>query len=142
MILEIVPKIVPTHITKSPKLEDALKAIAEDDPLLTLWMAVSPTHEEAMKEFEAALDKWLATKSFQRPRGVELTCQDLGCEFPWDSIGDEAKQELQEFCDARNQIVHRGGKPEIRRERTDACIELVPKIAEPVNAMVVKKYGI
>lgn len=61
LVLEIVPK----HAPSSSNLTDALKAIAKTDPGLSLRVALVKNDDDREAEFRAALDEFLAAKSFQ-----------------------------------------------------------------------------
>ncbi len=137
---DAVLEVVPRHGVHSPELADALKAIAKEDPSLPLRVALKRSQAEAIEEFRAALDAWLSTKSFQGPEAVVRACRYMGFGFDWGAVGEDAQSRLGSFVDERNAIVHRGGKPYIRRDKAQECIDLVARIAEAVNAEIVTRF--
>lgn len=137
---DVVLEIVPKHGATSPELADALKAIAREDPSLALRVALKRNQAEAADEFRAALDAWLSTKSFQGPEAVVRACRYIGIDFDWGAMQGGAAAKLRNFSEERNLIVHRGGKPYIKRDKAQDCIDLVASIAQAVNDQLVQRY--
>lgn len=140
LILEIVPKYGP----KSSQLTDALKAIARTDPGLSLRVALAPSQADRQQEFKAALDEWLATKSFHGPAKVTAAMEYVACPITWpdfdQATGTSAAKELTRVTDERHEIVHRGKKPYIRRDLAEKANNLIAAIAEHIDGEVTKLY--
>jgi hypothetical protein len=140
LILEIVPK----HAPSSSNLTDALKAIAKSDPGLSLRVALVKNDDDREAEFRAALDEFLAAKSFQGPAKVMTAVEYVACPVTWADLdaatGVSAAKELQRITNDRHDIVHRGQKPYVRRRLAEQTIELISPIAAHIDAEVGRLY--
>jgi hypothetical protein len=140
LILEIVPKYAP----RSSQLSDALKAIAKSDPGLSLRVALAGSAADRQAEFRAALDDWLATKSFHGPAKVAAALEYVACPITWDDFDNETgvstADELARVTDERHEIVHRGKKPYIRRHLAEDANNLIAAIAGRIDREVANLY--
>lgn len=141
---ELILEVVPEHGGDRNELTDALRAIAREDPALSLRVALAPDAAARTREFRSALDMWLAAKSFQGAAAVTRALSYLGCSMPWTAFdaatGANTADRLEHFTRMRHGIVHRGERPFIRRAQASECCELVSAIASTIEAAVSSKY--
>jgi hypothetical protein len=140
LIMEIVPKYAP----RSSQLSDALKAIAKSDPGLSLRVALAQSDADRWEEFGAALEDWLATKSFHGPAKVAAALEYVACPITWDDLDAVTEvstaEELARVTDERHEIVHQGKKPYIRRHLAEEANNLIAAIAQHIDREVTKLY--
>lgn len=140
LIMEIVPKYAP----RSSQLTDALKAIAKSDPGLSLRVALAQSDADRRDEFGAALEDWLAAKSFHGPAKVATALEYVACPVTWDDFDAVTEvataQELTRVTDERHEIVHRGRKPYIRRQLAEEANNLIAAIAGHIDGEVTNLY--
>ena len=141
---DLVLEIVPEHAPNSPHLREALKAIAKNDPGLSLRVALAGDDRARKDEFRAALEDWLATKSFHGPEKVVMAFGYVGCSIEWDEFnqetGTDAAKELSRITDERHSIVHNGQRPYTRRALAGQSHDLIAKIAALIDREVCKLY--
>jgi hypothetical protein len=137
---DLVLEVVPERGVHSPQMADALRAIAKDDPSLPLRVALAKDRTEAQAEFRAALDVWLSAKSFQGPDAVVRALGFVGHRTTVaqlePAIGSGWAKQLADWTVMRHDIVHRAKMPYIRRIPAGECVELITKIAEAVDYLV------
>lgn len=109
---ELVLEVVPQHAPKSGAVTEALRAIAKQDPGLSLRVALAPSDSARKQEFKDALEEWLATKSFHGPAKLSAALEYVACPIEWKDFdkatGVSAAKELTRVTDERHEIVHRG----------------------------------
>lgn len=130
---------VPRGGVRSGALADALKRIAKDDPSLALRVALADDGDARREEFREALDGWLSTQSFQGPDAVIRALKLIGKETTAASLDVKIRakwtDDLTKWTKSRHGMVHRGGKPYVRRTDAVACRELIHKIADVVDSI-------
>jgi hypothetical protein len=141
---DLILEIVPEHGPKSSHMSDALKAIARNDPTLSLRVALATSPSDSRNEFRAALAEWLASKSFHGPEKVIQALGYLNCQLTWSdldiAIGRETAKELTKITNDRHAIVHEGKKPYIKRDLAEQANTLVAALARHIDAEVCKLY--
>jgi hypothetical protein len=140
LILEVVPKFGP----QTSQLHAALKAIAKEDPGLSLRVALATTEADRQAEFKAALGDWLNTKSFHGPDKVAQALGYVGCPVDWEAMktaaGVGAAPDLEKITKQRHSIVHEGKKPTINRWPAEAAGNLVNALASHIDGRVCAMY--
>lgn len=138
---DLILEIIPTFGGETAALREALREIGKSDPGLALRVILAPDKEA---EFRAALDDWLSTKSFQGVTQVNKAVAYLGLQEPWARVeewtGRSAKSRLEHFTQMRHRIIHRGYKPQLKKEDAVECVDLVEKIAQEIDGQIVFKY--
>jgi hypothetical protein len=133
LVLEIIPK----RGVQSDSLRDALKAIAKEDPSLSLRVALAKGDEARRAEFRTALDSWLSAKSFQGPEAVLRALGLIGCPLTTADIETRLcrpwTERLGHFTQMRHQMVHRGQSPYIRRHDAGESVDLVAGLVEVID---------
>jgi hypothetical protein len=141
---DLVLEIVPQFGGNTSGLKDALRAIAKDDPSLSLRMQLAPDGASRTGEFKKALGEWLDTKSFQGPFQVVNAMTYVGVVLDWadfdQATGTNSAQRLTHFTAMRHEIVHRGARQRIVRGDAEECVLLVDAIAEKINSEAVQWY--
>lgn len=142
LVLEEVPK----RNVYNEEMADAFRSIAKDDPTLALRVALAENKTARQKEFREALGGWLALKSFQGPEAVVRALGYLGHRTTVAAlepdIGNQWARRLTEWTKMRHGMVHRAETPYIRRTDAEACVQLVVRIVEVTDSIVVgKKRG-
>ena|SRR5215203_3028731 len=141
---DLVLEIVPEHAPKSPHLSEALRAIAKNDPGLSLRVALAGNERARKDEFRAALGDWLATKSFHGPGKVDMALGYVGCTIRWEEFdqetGKDAAKELSRITEERHAIVHTGQRPYTRRKLAEQSHELIAAMAKLIDREVCGLY--
>ena len=141
---DVILEVVPAHGPKSSHIQDALKAIAKNDPGLSLRVALASSPGESREEFRAALAEWLSTKSFHGPEKVTQALGYLNCSISWSDLdkatGEQAAKELTKVTEDRHAIVHEGKKPYIRRNLAEQANTLVADLVRHIDGEVCKLY--
>lgn len=142
---ELVLEVVPKFGGNRQALTDALRAIAKDDPGLSLRLALAPDGASKEDEFRVALDDWLERKSFQGVARVANALTYVGVSL---GIGDfdqhtgvNTAERLEHYTDLRHRIVHRGAKPAVVRNNAQQCVDLIARMAKAINAEAVAFYN-
>lgn len=144
LLHELVLEVVPKFGGNRQALGDALRAIAKDDPGLSLRLALAPDGSSKEVEFRAALDDWLEKKSFQGVArvanaltyvGVALTIGDFD-----QHTGVNTAERLEHYTELRHQMVHRGAKPSVVRNHAQECVDLIASMAGAINTEAVLLY--
>lgn len=142
---ELVLEIVPTFGGDRSALKDAFRAIAKDDPGMSLRLALATDDETRKAEFRNALGDWLETKSFQGVGQVQSALQYAGNNLTLPDLdaatGTDTAKQLAFYTKMRHQIVHRGARPNIRRARAGECVSLVREMGKAINIESVKLYN-
>lgn len=142
---ELVLEIVPRFGGNRHALVDALRAIAKDDPGLSLRLALAPDGTTKEAEFRAALDDWLEKKSFQGVTkvlnaltyvGVTLTIADFDAH-----TGVDTAERLEYFTRMRHNVVHRGAKPSVVRSSAQQCVDMIANMGSVINDEGVRYYN-
>ncbi|GGM84364.1 hypothetical protein GCM10012275_63790 [Longimycelium tulufanense] len=140
LILEIVPK----HAPKNEHVQKALSAIAKSDPGLVLRVSLAPDDKSRRDEFRDALAAWLENQSFHGPKKVMIALDHVGCTLKWSEFDSKTEidtaTELDRVTKERHGIVHRGEKPDVRKDPAEKTVDLIETIAKTVDAAVIKHY--
>ncbi len=140
LVLEIVPKFGGDR----QALAGALRAIAKDDPGLSLRLSLAPDGVSKEDEFRSALDDWLERKSFQGVAhvvnalayaGVDLSIEDFD-----QHTGVHTAERLDHYTNLRHRIVHRGARPAVNRGHAQECLDLIAAMARAINTEAVACY--
>lgn len=140
LILEVVPK----YGARSTQLATALRAIAKNDPGLSLRVALAPTDSDRRHEFTEALGDWLSTKTFHGPDKVDDALGYVACSVAWEDLdkacGCDAKADLAKITRQRHEIVHEGKRPRTTRSQAEAAANLVAALAKHIDTRVCSHY--
>jgi hypothetical protein len=141
---ELVLEIVPTFGGNRAALADALRAIAKEDPGLSLRMALAPDTASKTDEFRSALDDWLERKSFQGAAKVSAALGYIGCDLDLSAFdqhtGVKTAERLEHYTKMRHDIVHRGLKPQIVRSSAGECVRLIEEMGKVINQSALQFY--
>jgi hypothetical protein len=142
---ELVLEVVPKFGGNRQALADALRAIAKDDPGLSLRLALAPDGSSKEDEFRAALDDWLEKKSFQGVARVSNALTYVGVNL---TIGDfdqhtgvNTAERLEHYTKMRHNIVHRGAKPALVRNNAQECVDVISKMGTAINSEAIGFYS-
>ena len=141
---ELVLEVVPKFGGDKAAMTEPLRAIAKEDPSLSLRVALAPDGADRKEEFRKALGEWLDRKSFQGVQQVHSALSYVGITkslTDFDATtGKNTAERLAHFTGLRHKIVHRGFKPDIKRDVAIECIDLIAAIANEVNSDIVAMY--
>lgn len=138
---DLVLEVVPQFGGNKAALSEALRAIAKDDPSLSLRMALAPDVETREDEFRTALDAWLERKSFQGAGKVSAALTYVGSNLTLGALdantGVHTAERLQYYTKMRHDMVHRGQRPAVVRSKAAECVDLIAAMAKAINADLV-----
>ncbi|GMA22270.1 hypothetical protein GCM10025864_44960 [Luteimicrobium album] len=137
---ELILEIVPRFGGNGDALHEPLRNIARDDPALALRVALAPTPERRREELQAALDKWLESKSFHGVSAVVNGLKYCGVDLSEVGLPTNWRARVEHFTEMRHKIVHRGMRPSLTVENATECVDLMGRLAANINDEAVKKY--
>jgi hypothetical protein len=141
---ELVLEIVPQFGGNRAALSEALRAIAKEDPSLSLRLALVP-QAQAREEFRKALDEWLEKKSFQGVSRVSSALTYVGVTLTMNDFDHYTElptaERLEQYTAMRHNIVHRGARPAVVRNTAGECVEMIAKMGNAINAQAVRLYN-
>lgn len=142
---ELVLEVVPTFGGNTKALADALRAIAKEDPALSLRLALAPDGSSKQEEFRLALDDWLEKKSFHGVRMVANAMTYVGfnlliTDFDQHTLVNTAER-LEHYTQMRHNIVHRGARPAVVRNNAQECVDVIAAIVFAINAKAIELYN-
>jgi hypothetical protein len=138
-ITELILELVPKFGGNGEAMKQPLTEISKADPSLPLRVALAGP-DNAEDEFRDALGNWLETKSFHGVEKIVAALRFIGVTMDESTLPGDWKKSLNEFTERRHKIVHRGNKNELRREKAQACTDLVEEIGKSINRVAVKLY--
>lgn len=139
-ITELILELVPQFGCNGDAMKQPLTEISKADPSLALRVALAGPGS-AKGEFRAALASWLETKSFHGVEKILAALRYIGVTTIDDSnLPTDWKKSLNTFTEQRHQIVHRGHKATVTRDRAEECTGLVQSIGEAINKAAVQLY--
>ena len=142
---ELVLEVVPTFGGNTHALADALRAIAKEDPALSLRLALAPDSSSKQEEFRQALDDWLEKKSFHGVRMVANAMTYVGfdlliIDFDQHTLVNTAER-LEHYTQMRHNIVHRGARPAVVRNNAQECVDVIAAMVLAINAKAIELYN-
>jgi hypothetical protein len=136
---ELILELVPKFGGDGEAMRRPLVEISKDDPSLPLRVALAGP-AKAEKEFKAALDNWLESKSFHGVEKIVAGLRYVGVQMDESNLPPDWRKSLNAFTDQRHKIVHRGIKPAVTRDKAQACTDLIEAIASAINRVAVKLH--
>jgi hypothetical protein len=105
---------------------------------------MAPDRAAKEDEFRAALDDWLAKKSFRGVARVSNALNYVGLNLPIKDFdkqtGLDTAERLERYTKMRHDIVHRGRRPSVVRKNVQECIDLIAKMGAAINKQAVTLY--
>jgi hypothetical protein len=142
---ELVLEVVPTFGGNTSALADALRAIAKEDPALSLRLALAPDGSSKQEEFRQALDDWLEKKSFHGVRMVANAMTYVGFDLLITDFDQHTHvntaERLEHYTQMRHNIVHRGARPAVVRDNAQECVDVIAAMVFAINAKAIELYN-